>query len=74
MAYVPVPRDLSTIKVKILFGLSLRQLVCFGSAAAVGVPVYFLTRGSVGNSAAVLLMIGVMLPAFFIAMYERVVP
>ncbi len=71
MAYVPVPRDLSTIKVKILFGLSLRQLVCFGSAAAVGVPVYFLTRGSVGNSAAVLLMIGVMLPAFFIAMYER---
>jgi hypothetical protein len=71
MAYVPVPRDLTKIRVKILFGLTLRQLVCFGSAAAVGVPVYFLTRGSIGNSAAVLLMIGVMLPAFFVSMYEK---
>ncbi|MDR1704324.1 MAG: PrgI family protein [Clostridiales bacterium] len=71
MAYTPVPRDLSKIKVKILFGLTLRQLVCFGCAAAVGVPVYFLTRSSIGNSSAVLLMIGVMLPAFFVAMYEK---
>ena len=71
MPYVPVPRDLTKVKTKVALGLTKRQLVCFGSAAAIGVPTYFLTRGAIGNSPAVLLMISVMLPAFFMAMYER---
>jgi len=71
MAYVPVPRDLTKVKTKIAFNLTFRQLICFGSAAVIGFPVYFLTRGPIGNTAAVLVMIAVMLPAFFIAMYER---
>jgi hypothetical protein len=71
MAFVPVPRDLSKIKTKLLLNLTSRQLVCFGSAAAVGLPTYFMARDALGNSTAVLVMIGVMLPAFFIAMYER---
>ena len=71
MPYVPVPRDLTKVKTKIALGLTKRQLICFGTAAAIGVPTYFLTRGTIGNSPAVLLMIGVMLPAFFMAMYER---
>jgi len=71
LAYVPVPRDLTTVKVKILFGLSARQLICFGSAAVIGIPAYFMTRGALGNSSAVLVMIGLMMPAFFIAMYEK---
>ena len=33
MAYVTVPKDLTKIKSKMLFGLTQRQLVCFGSAA-----------------------------------------
>ena len=36
-----------------------------------GVPLYLLTRGALGNSAALLLMLAVMLPAFLLAMYER---
>ena len=32
MAYVTVPKDLTKIKSKMLFGLTKRQLVCFGSA------------------------------------------
>ena len=71
MPYVPVPRDLTKVKTKIALGLTKRQLVCFGTAVTIGVPTYFLTRGAIGNSPAVLLMIGVMLPAFFMAMYER---
>ena len=71
MPYVPVPRDLTKVKTKVALGLTKRQLVCFGTAAAIGVPTFFLTRGVIGNSPAVLLMIGVMLPAFFMAMYER---
>lgn len=71
MAYVPVPKDLSKVKTKVALGLTKRQLVCFGAAAAIGVPTFFLTRGLIGNSPAVLIMILLMLPAFFIAMYEK---
>jgi hypothetical protein len=54
-----------------MLGLTKRQLVCFGAAALIGVPAFFATRGALGNSAAVLLMMALMLPAFFIAMYEK---
>lgn len=71
MAYVPVPKDLSKIKTKLAFNLTKRQLICFSAAASVGLPAYLLTRGTLGNSAAMLLMIGLMLPFFFFAMYEK---
>jgi hypothetical protein len=71
MAFVSVSADLTKIKSKLAFNLTKRQLVCFGTAAAIGIPTYLLTRGGIGNSSAVLLMIGVMLPLFFLAMYER---
>lgn len=71
MAYVNVPNDLSKIKTKVAFNLTKRQLICFGAAAVMGVPLYLFTRGAVGNSAALLLMLAVMLPAFLLAMYER---
>ncbi|MDR0812849.1 MAG: PrgI family protein [Oscillospiraceae bacterium] len=71
MAYISVPKDLTKVKTKVALGLTKRQLVCFSAAAAVGLPVYFLTRKSIGGSSAVLLMIAAMLPAFFCAMYER---
>jgi hypothetical protein len=71
MAFVNVPKDLNAVRVKVAFGLTKRQLVCFGAAAVIGIPTYIFTRGAIGNSAAALLMIGVMLPLFFIAMYEK---
>lgn len=71
MAYVPVPKDLSKVKTKVALGLTKRQLICFSAAAAIGVPIFFLTRGIIGNSPAVLVMILFMLPAFFVAMYEK---
>ena len=71
MAYVPVPKDLSKIKTKLAFNLTKRQLICFSAAASVGLPTYLLTRGALGNSAAMRLMIGLMLPFFFFAMYEK---
>ena len=71
MPYVNVPNDLSKIKTKMAFNLTKRQLICFGSAAVVGVPAYLLTRMIIGNSAALFLMIALMLPFFMLAMYER---
>ena len=71
MAYVPVPKDLSRVKTKVLFNLTKRQLICFGSGALVGVPVFFLLRSPLGVNTAVLVMVILMLPFFLLAMYER---
>lgn len=71
MPYVPVPKDLTKVKTKVAFNLTKRQLLCFGVAAIIGVPTYLLCRGIVGNTFAVMIMIFVMLPFFFVAMFER---
>ena len=71
MPYVNVPNDLSKIKTKIAFNLTKRQLVCFGGAALVGVPSYLLARSALGSTGAMFVMLGLMLPAFLLAMYER---
>ena len=71
MAYVPVPKDLTRVKSKFLFNLTKRQVVCFGLGALVGVPVFFLTKESIGVSMAAVLMIIIMLPFFMFAMFER---
>ena len=68
---VPVPKDLSGIKTKVALNLTKRQIICFSGAAITGVPFYFLTKGVLGTQAAALIMVGVMLPFFFLAMYER---
>ena len=66
-----MPNDLSKIKTKVAFNLTRRQLVCFGCAAAVGIPAYLLAWSAIGNTGGLFLMLGVMLPAFLLAMYER---
>jgi len=68
---VSVPKDLDGIKTKVAFNLTKRQLICFSLAALTGVPLYFMTKDYLGTSAATLLMVGVMLPFFFLAMYEK---
>ena len=71
MAYVSVPKDLTKVKTKVAFNLTKRQLICFGSGALIGVPLFFFLRGSLGTSTAALVMVLTMLPFFFLAMYER---
>ena len=50
MAYVTIPKDLSKVKNKVFLNLTKRQLICMGFAASIGVPFYFLTRGTLGTS------------------------
>lgn len=71
LAYVTIPKDLSRIQSKVLFGLTKRQVICFGAAALVGVPLFFLAKASLGTTTAALCMILVMLPFFLFAMYEK---
>ncbi len=53
------------VKTKVAFNLTARQLVCFGAAAVVGVPLFFVLRDTAGNSGATLGMMAVMLPMHF---------
>ena len=71
MAYVPVPKDLTKVKSKVMFNLTKRQLICFGCGGALGIPLYFLLRDPLGTTTAALLMIFTMLPFFAFAMYEK---
>ena len=71
MAYVPVPKDLTKVKTKVIFNLTKRQIICFSAALVIGLPIFFLTKGSVGTSTAAFLMILIMLPCFLFAMYEK---
>ena len=71
MAYVQVPKDLTRVKTKVMFNLTKRQLICFGSAGVLGLPAYFLTKGPLGTTFAACLMIVIVLPLFLFGVYEK---
>ena len=71
IAYIPVPKDLTNVKTKFLFNLTKRQLICFGSGALIGVPLFFVLKTPLGTSTAALIMVITMLPFFLLAMFER---
>ena len=71
MAYVTVPKDLSKVKSKFILNLTTRQVVCFGGGALIGVPLFFLTKGVIGNTPAAMLMMIAMLPLFLFGIYEK---
>ena len=71
MAYVTIPKDLSKVKTKFVFNLTKRQVVCFGSGILVGLPLFFLVRGSLPTTVSALLMIIAMMPFFLFALYEK---
>ena len=68
---VAVPKNLSGIKTKVAMNLTKRQLICFGAAGAVGISFYIFTNVILGTQAFALIMVAVMLPFFFLAMYEK---
>ena len=70
-AYIPVPRDLTRVKTKVFLNLTKRQLICFGLAALIGVPSFFLIKSVGSTSLAAMSMIIIMIPMFLLAMYER---
>ena len=71
MAYVPIPKDLSNVKTKVMFNLTKRQLTCFGLGALVGLPVFFIVQTGGNMSASVFMMMLTMFPFFMLAMYEK---
>ena len=70
-SYISVPRDLTKVKSKVMFNLTKRQLLCFGAAALLGVPSFFLIKSVAATSVAAICMMVIMMPFFFFAMYEK---
>lgn len=70
-SYISVPRDLTKVKSKVMFNLTKRQLICFGTAALLGVPSFFLIKTVAATSVAAISMMVIMMPFFFLAMYEK---
>lgn len=70
-SYISVPRDLTRVKSKVMFNLTKRQLICFSVAALIGVPSFFLLKKIGSVSMAAMGMMVVMMPLFFLAMYEK---
>jgi len=70
-SYISVPRDLTKVKSKVMFNLTKRQLICFGAAALIGVPSFFLIKEVSKVNTAVMGMMIIMMPFFFLAMYEK---
>ena len=71
MAYVPVAKDLTKVKTKVMFNLTKRQLICFGGGALIGAPLFFLLLRPLGSSTAAMCMMLVMLPFFLLGVYEK---
>ena len=70
-SYISVPRDLTKVKSKVVFNLTKRQLICFGLAVLIGVPSFFLLKSVTAVNTAVMGMMVIMMPFFFLAMYEK---
>ena len=71
LPYVPVPKDLTKVKTKVVFNLTKRQLICFSLGGVIGIPAYFVSKAVIGNTPALLMMMALMAPFFLFAMYEK---
>jgi hypothetical protein len=66
MISVDIPKEITEYKEKILFGLSIRQLICFGIAILSGVGTYFLGSKIIGQEIASYLVMIEVMPVFAI--------
>ena len=71
MAYVPIPKDLTKVRQKLILNLTKRQVICFSGGALIGVPLFFLTKHALPGSMATFLMIFAMMPFFALGLYEK---
>lgn len=69
--YVQIPKDLGEIKKKFMFGLTKRQVVCFGIGLGLGLPVFWVTKGFLGSSGAIVAMGIIAAPAILCGIWRR---
>lgn len=70
--YVKIPKDLSLIKQKFMFGLTKRQVICFGIGLALGLAAFFLIKSLINDLTISIFVMGVVAaPAIFCGLYNK---
>ncbi|MGN0592669.1 MAG: PrgI family protein [Ruminococcus sp.] len=67
MQYVTIPKDISSVKKKFMFGMTKRQVFCFGGAFLIGVPAYLFFKFYLKAPSALAMLIMAVLTAPLIA-------
>lgn len=68
--YVKIPQDIREIKQKFMFGLTKRQLVCFGLGIGLGFPMFFLLKFTVGDLAISIIGMGLVAMPFILCSFS----
>lgn len=68
---VRIPKEITEYKEKIIFGLSIRQLVCFTIAIVAGVTTYVVTKRMFGADTASYIVIVEVMPVFAIGFIQK---
>lgn len=68
---VRIPKEITEYKEKILFGLSLRQLICFSAAIVTGVVTYYFTNSLFGPDIASYIVILLTIPIFAVGFFKK---
>lgn len=71
MAFVPIPKDLTSVKSKMFGNFTGRQAVCGGLALLIGVPAFVSLRPIVGNDLSIVVVMLIAGPLLFVAQYEK---
>ncbi|MCQ4021747.1 MULTISPECIES: PrgI family protein [unclassified Ruminococcus] len=67
--YVKIPQDIRAIKQKFMFGLTKRQLLCFGLGILLGFPVFFLLKFTIGDLAISIIGMGLVAMPFILCAF-----
>lgn len=70
--YVKIPKDIALIKQKMMFGLTKRQVICFGIGIGMGLPMFFFVKALISNLTIAIVAMGfISAPAIICGLYEK---
>lgn len=70
--FVKIPKDLSLIKQKAVFGLTKRQAICFGIGLALGLAAFFAAKFTIKDLTVSVVIMGIFAgPFIFCGLYEK---
>ena len=70
--YVKIPKDMALIKQKFMFGLTKRQILCFGIGLLLGLPAFFIVKSFVNDLTIPILAMGIIaMPFIMCGLYNK---